>query len=114
MVVKKKNGKWWVCVNFTDLNRDCLKDPFPSVLDRSVGGCNRGPSSDELLGCFPGISPDTLVSGRLGEDFFRYTHRELSFESDTFWAEECKVFLLENDNQDVRTTTRQERRGLHR
>ena len=29
MVVKKKNGKWRVCVNFTDLNRACPKDRFP-------------------------------------------------------------------------------------
>ena len=29
MVVKKKNGKWLVCVDFTDLNKACPKDPFP-------------------------------------------------------------------------------------
>ena len=29
MVVKKKNGKWRVFVDFTDLNRACPKDPFP-------------------------------------------------------------------------------------
>ena len=29
VVVKKKNGKWRVCVDFTDLNRACSKDPFP-------------------------------------------------------------------------------------
>ena len=29
MVVKKKNGTWWVCVDFTDLNKTCLKDHFP-------------------------------------------------------------------------------------
>ena len=29
MVVKKKNGKWRVCVNFTDLNKVCPKDLFP-------------------------------------------------------------------------------------
>ena len=29
VVVKKKTGKWRVCVDFTDLNRACLKDPFP-------------------------------------------------------------------------------------
>ena len=29
MVVKKKSGKWRVCVDFTDINKACLKDPFP-------------------------------------------------------------------------------------
>lgn len=29
MVVKKKNGKWRVYVDFTDLNQACPKDPFP-------------------------------------------------------------------------------------
>ena len=29
MVVKKKNGKWRVCMDFTNLNRACAKDPFP-------------------------------------------------------------------------------------
>ena len=29
VVVKKKNGKWRVCMDFTDLNKACPKDPFP-------------------------------------------------------------------------------------
>jgi ribonuclease HI len=29
VVVKKKNGKWRVCVDFTNLNQACPKDPFP-------------------------------------------------------------------------------------
>jgi hypothetical protein len=29
VVVKKKNGKCRVCVDFTDLNKACPKDPFP-------------------------------------------------------------------------------------
>jgi ribonuclease HI len=29
VVVRKKNGKWRVCVDFTDLNKACPKDPFP-------------------------------------------------------------------------------------
>ena len=28
MVVKKKNGKWCVCIDFTDLNKVCPKDSF--------------------------------------------------------------------------------------
>ena len=29
VVVKKKSEKWRVCVDFTDLNKACSKDPFP-------------------------------------------------------------------------------------
>ena len=42
VVVKKKTGKWRVCVDFKDLNRDCPKDPFPmpridQLVDATVG-----------------------------------------------------------------------------
>ena len=42
MMVKKKSGKWQVCVNFTDLNKACLKNPFPmpqidQLMDTTVG-----------------------------------------------------------------------------
>ena len=42
MMVKKKNGKWRVCVDFTDLNRVCPKDPFSvskinQLVDATVG-----------------------------------------------------------------------------
>jgi hypothetical protein len=33
VVVKKKNGKWRVCVNFTNLNKACPKGSFPPPKD---------------------------------------------------------------------------------
>ncbi|XP_024004820.1 uncharacterized protein LOC112081977 [Eutrema salsugineum] len=37
VVVKKKNGKWRICVDFTDLNKACPKDSFPLLhIDRLV------------------------------------------------------------------------------
>jgi hypothetical protein len=29
VLVKTKNGKWRMCVDFTDLNKACKKDDFP-------------------------------------------------------------------------------------
>ena len=42
VIVKKKNVKGRVCVNFTDLNKTCPKDPFlmPQInqlVDATVG-----------------------------------------------------------------------------
>ena len=42
VVVKKKTMKWCVCVDFIDLNKACLKDPFPmpridQLMDATVG-----------------------------------------------------------------------------
>ena len=42
VVVKKKTGKWRVCVDYTNLNRACPKDPFPmprinQLVDATVG-----------------------------------------------------------------------------
>ena len=42
IVVKKANGKWRMCVDFTDLNKTCTKDSFPlsridQLVDSTVG-----------------------------------------------------------------------------
>jgi len=43
ILVKKKNGKWRICVDYTSLNKACPKNPFPlpridQIVD-STAGC---------------------------------------------------------------------------
>jgi hypothetical protein len=43
VMVRKKNGKWWMCTNFTYLNKCCPKDDFPLTrIDKIV---------DSVMGC---------------------------------------------------------------
>ena len=42
VMVTKSNGKWRMCMDYTDLNRACLKDSFPllkidQLIDSTVG-----------------------------------------------------------------------------
>ena len=42
VMVKKANGKWRICVNFTDLNKACPKDSYPlSRIDQLVDSIAR-------------------------------------------------------------------------
>ena len=54
VVVKKKNGKWRVCVDFTDLNKACPKDSFPlSRIDQLVDSAS-GHERMSFLDAFQG------------------------------------------------------------
>ena len=44
VVVKKKDGKWKVCVDFIGLNQPCPNDPFPvPKIDQLVDATYRHP-----------------------------------------------------------------------
>jgi hypothetical protein len=53
VLVKKANGKGWMCVDFTDLNKACPKDSFPlpridQLVDSTAG--------HEVLSCMDAFS----------------------------------------------------------
>ena len=54
MVVKKKNDKWKVCVDFIDLNRACLKDPFPVLKIDQLVDATYGHPHMSFLDAFQG------------------------------------------------------------
>ena len=56
VVVKKKNGKWKVCVDFMDLNRACPKDPFPMPKIDQLVDATYGHPRMSFLDAFQGIT----------------------------------------------------------
>ena len=54
MVIKKRNEKWRVCVDFMDLNKACPKDPFPMPRIDQLVDATTGHPQMSFLDAFQG------------------------------------------------------------
>jgi hypothetical protein len=54
VMVKKANGKWSMCIDFTDLNKACLKDEFPLPRIDSLVDAAATSELMSLLDCYLG------------------------------------------------------------
>ena len=52
VMVRKKNGKWRMCVDFTDLNKCCPKDPYLLPRIDKLVDIAAGCEVMSLLDCF--------------------------------------------------------------
>jgi hypothetical protein len=53
-MVQKKSGKWWMCIDFTSLNKACPKDNFPLPQINKIVDSAAGYEVMSLLDCFSG------------------------------------------------------------
>ena len=63
VVVKKKKGKWRVCVDFTDLNKACSKDPFLMPRINQLVSATVGHPRMSFLDAFQGYHQIPLALG---------------------------------------------------
>ena len=88
VVVKKKNGKWRVYVDFTNLNKAYPKDPFPMPRINQLVDATVGHPRMSFLNTFQGYQQIPLAL-----DSFCHSHWKLPLQSDAFWFEKRKVYL---------------------
>ena len=62
VVVRKKNGKWRICVDFMDLNRACLKNPFPMPKIDQLVDATYGHPRMSFLDAFQGYHQIALAA----------------------------------------------------
>ena len=90
VVVKKKNGKWRVCVDFTDLNKTCLKDPFPLPQIYQLVDAIIGHPRMSFLDTFQGYHQIPLALDDQEKTFFvtpigNYHYKVMSFGLKNTW-----------------------------
>ena len=77
VVVKKKTGKWRVCVDFTDLNRACPKDLFPMPRIDQLVDATVGHPWMSFLDTFQGYHQIPLATDDQEKNSFRHSCEKL-------------------------------------
>ena len=113
VMVKKKSGKWRVYVDFTDLNKACLKDPFPMPKIDQLVDATVGHPRMSFLDTFQGYHQIPLALDDQEKTVFvtpigNYHYKVMPF------GLECGIHLPKNDDEDVRVTIEEEYRNPHR
>ena len=91
-----------MCVDFTDLNKVCPKDPFPMPKIDQLVDATVGHPRMSFLDAFQGYHQIPLALDDKKKNCFRYSCWELPLQSDAIRPEECRFLLSENDDEDVR------------
>ena len=99
VLVKKANGKWRMCMDFTNLNKVCPKDSYPlPIIDTLVDSAS-GCKVLSFLDTFSGYNQIKMHPRNESKIAFMIETCSYCYKVDAFWAEKRGRHLPKADGQ---------------
>ena len=95
VMVKKANGKWRMCVNFTDLNKDCPKDSYPLPRIDQLVNSTAGHQLLSFMDAFSGYNQIKMDEADQEKTSFITSQGLFCYKVIAFQFEECRGNLSE-------------------
>jgi hypothetical protein len=114
VLMRKKGGKWRMCVDYTGLNKSMSEGSLPSASDRSNRGFHCWVRNPVFPRCLLRVSPNQDERVRPAHDFFHHTFRHVLLCYHAIWSEECGCDVPKVHEPRVRRTHWSNGRGLRR
>ena len=108
VMVKKANGKWRMCVDFTDLNKACPKDSFPLPRIDQLVDSTAGHKLLTFMDAFSGYNQIKMAKEDQEKTAFITSQGLYCYKVMPFWVEECRGYVLEVGEQNVQPADWQE------
>jgi hypothetical protein len=89
VLVPKKNRRWWMCVDYTSLNKGMLEGSLPPPLNRSGHRPHCRVRTPKFLGCLLELPLDTPHQGRLACHHVHHSIRMLLLRENVVQTKEC-------------------------
>lgn len=100
IVVKKTYDKWWVCVNFTYLNKVCLKDSSITS-NKLIGWATVAHQLLSFMDVFSRYNQFLTNLNNHEKDLFSTKRGIYCYKIITFWFDECWSNVLEVGQSNV-------------
>ena len=89
VLVRKKSGKWRMCVDYTGLNKACPKDPFPLPRIDQIVDSTLGCETLCFLDAYSGYHQIMIMRVRPARDVFYHPLRIILLHLNAVQSKEC-------------------------
>jgi hypothetical protein len=114
VLVKKKGGKWRMCVDYIGLNKSMSEGSLPSASHRPNCGLHCWVRNPVIPRRLFRLSPNQDERVRPARDFFHHIFWHVLLYYYAIWLEECRCDIPKVHEPRVQRAHRPNGRGLHR